>query len=458
MLFRANEVLVFVFVLALGLGLGLAERYSAALVLQSTLGSKTPYEHRPPLPQATTSPQAQPRECRTEQLYMVVRHGTRFPTTKHIERFALLQAQLQGIHGLPEHLRQWKSPFALKDEGLLAPRGEHELFELGKRTRDRFPHVFSTSYHPADYDFRASQKTRALQSASAFALGLFEGQGLLGTGGMQPVAIRSETPHLDHALRFHKSCTRYKSQVKKNETLKAQGEHALFANKWLPFVAERVAQRFGVPPEALRDVDMRVAWQACAMEAAVFNRTDGVCALVDDPSVVELFEYMDDLSDFWFKGHGIPINYEMSCPLVDDILDTFEAVVEPQCAGDQAIPRAHLRFAHAETVLPLVARLGLYKDREVLMANVPERPRTGRQWRSSAIAPFAANIALVLTRCHSEPFVQILHNEHLVRLPKSVCKTPSGEGDTLCAFDDFRGQLRKLVSDDCALEDICRVT
>ena len=53
------------------------------------------------------------------------------------------------------------------------------------------------------------------------------------------------------------------------------------------------------------------------------------------------------------QGYGIPLNYHMACPLASDIANSIAA------AAHQAPShyKADLRFAHAETVLPLLALL-----------------------------------------------------------------------------------------------------
>ena len=57
----------------------------------------------------------------------------------------------------------------------------------------------------------------------------------------------------------------------------------------------------------------------------------------------------------------------------------------------------------------------------------PPKPPQKRKWRGSTVAPFAGNNMLILYSCPapdkstSKHFVQVLHNEHPVPLPVSLC-------------------------------------
>ena len=66
-------------------------------------------------------------------------------------------------------------------------------------------------------------------------------------------------------------------------------------------------------------------------------------------------------------------------------------------------------FAHAETLLPLVALLGLFRDSEPPRAdNFDKRSRKERQFKTSNICPFASNIAIVLYSCDTTTFPNLL--------------------------------------------------
>jgi len=59
--------------------------------------------------------------CHATSIYMITRHGSRWPTKKYLDKFAKLS--------------NYTNVFAthLRDEGLLTPHGQKEAYELGQR-------------------------------------------------------------------------------------------------------------------------------------------------------------------------------------------------------------------------------------------------------------------------------------------------------------------------------------
>ncbi|CAL9000051.1 unnamed protein product [Prunus brigantina] len=120
--------------------------------------------------------------------HLVSRHGTRSPTKKRIKELDNLAAHLEvllreaeeqnlSLEKFPGWLKGWKSPWKGKLKGgELIIQGEDELYDLGIRTRARFPNLFNDDYHPDVYAIKATQVPRASASAVAFGMGLFSGK------------------------------------------------------------------------------------------------------------------------------------------------------------------------------------------------------------------------------------------------------------------------------------------
>ncbi|CAK9016895.1 3-BPG phosphatase) (Band 17) (Histidine phosphatase of the endoplasmic reticulum 1) (HiPER1), partial [Durusdinium trenchii] len=403
-----------------------------------------------------------PGACELVHMYKVVRHGTRFPTAKHMRKMA----QVARLFGRELAFRE-------RDAGLLTAAGDAELVEMGERTRERFPELFDEAYHPAVFDFRSSQVTRALQSAAAFARGIFPNAS---------VAIVSETKALDTLLRFHKACPRYARQVKKNETLAASGPVAAARREFYPRVFASILQTVRAKglhdaAELLEEIQkgggvgdgdgtdemekvVANVWDICMMEHASLNRESWFCALLS-PADMDLLEFLDDVASYWIKGYGFPINYEMSCLLFRDMVDTSRRALHEVVAGsDEHVGRskASLRFGHAETVIPLLARLGLFKPEAE-----PKLEDQRRRWHTGTLVPFAANVAMVVSLCDSEErlessprkaAVQIFHNEHPVRLPDDLCPAAARLSPTMCSFEAFVDQVAHIATE-CHLDSIC---
>lgn len=401
--------------------------------------------------------------CEPIHVYKVVRHGTRYPTEKHMRKLNKV-AQALGV----------SLDMQEEDAGLLTSVGDQELEHMGRRLGKRFPSLFEGGYHPVKHDIQSSQVTRALQSASAFSRGLF--------GSNVSVAIRSETKALDRHMRFHKACPRYAREVKKNSTLEELGpigiatrliNHEVFANILDRIESVGLRQRF---QEMGAKAVVRGVWDLCVVHLASLNMTSPACALLSE-SDVELLSYLDDVESFWLKGYGFRINYEMACPLVQDIARTIK-----DASSTSSLRRSTLRFGHAETIIPLVARLGLFLDESGhepyqlpcfdMLSSDDEATRkvaiqsaldslhvVARRWRSGRVSPFAANVAFVLYRCKSGPefVVELMHNEDTVPMPPVLCAKPLNEDGTLCAMDDFLDRVYALI-EPCNFDDLCSVS
>lgn len=164
--------------------------------LSPYFGTKSRYEEvnrhllHDPLSLGPTSPpeqqqqQQQPGSCAPLQLSAVVRHGTRFPTRKQIQKLALLHRQVGGGGGgSAEHrpppcpaaqsLASWAMWYEAALDGRLAPRGHHDMDTLAQRLTARFPELLLGPQRR--FAFVSSSKHRCVDSCAAFREGLSQG-------------------------------------------------------------------------------------------------------------------------------------------------------------------------------------------------------------------------------------------------------------------------------------------
>ncbi|XP_068641945.1 uncharacterized protein [Aristolochia californica] len=396
-----------------------------------------------------------PIGCTAVHLNLLARHGTRSPTKKRIKELDRLAIRLATLlndakaeqkaleQKVPDWLRGWTSPWKGKPKGgELISIGEEELYHLGVRTRERFPQLFNEEYHPEVFSIRATQVPRASASAVAFGMGMFSEKGSLGPGKNRAFSVISETRASDIWLRFYDTCKTYKEfresrepDVNKfKEPIFYEISSALFTRYHLNFTCQ----------------DVSSLWFLCKQEASLLDITDQACSLFN-PSEVALLEWTDDLEVFLLKGYGNSLNYHMGAPLLQDVILSMEQaiVAKEENHAPGTFEKARLRFAHAETIVPFTCLLGLFIEGSELdkiqrdePLDFPVKPPKERNWRGSAIAPFAGNNMLVLYQCpanisksnkgnRSKYFVQVLHNEAPVTLPSC------GNAD-LCPFDVFK--------------------
>ena len=73
-----------------------------------------------------------------------------------------------------EELGNWTVRMAQTADGLgIAPSGVAELFEMGQRTRQRFPRLFNSMTHPSQVEVRCTGFERAKANSANFLHGLF---------------------------------------------------------------------------------------------------------------------------------------------------------------------------------------------------------------------------------------------------------------------------------------------
>ncbi|KAG8390141.1 hypothetical protein BUALT_Bualt01G0052700 [Buddleja alternifolia] len=383
------------------------------------LSTVTRYHVAKDISESSYVPSSIPDQCKPIHLNLVARHGTRAPTKKRMKELEALASNLElllenvkewesSVQKIPPWLWGWKSPWTGKHKGgELISEGENELYQLGIRTREKFPELFHENYHPDLFPIKATQVSRASASAVAFGTGLFSGQGNLGHGRHRSFAVTSESRASDIMLRFHDCCQNYK-------------------------------------------------------EASLLNTTDQACALFT-PSEVGLLEWTDDLEVFILKGYGSSLNYRMGVRLLEDVIQSMEQAIKAN--EDGLVPGsyelARLRFAHAETLLPFSCLIGLFLEasefeqiqREEPL-QLPPKPPQKRIWLGSTVAPFAGNNMLVLYRCPAnisgKYFVQVLHNEYPIPLPGC-------ENSNFCPFEVFKERiaaphLKHDYNDICTVE------
>ena len=99
------------------------------------------------------------------QVYGLIRHGTRYPTGKHLRKWIMLKQTLPeklagSTSDMAKTLLNWPNQLGRDvaegkaEPAELAESGMREQYCLGKRFRERFPGVSNHDYSPLSYAFR----------------------------------------------------------------------------------------------------------------------------------------------------------------------------------------------------------------------------------------------------------------------------------------------------------------
>ncbi|KAI9209385.1 histidine phosphatase superfamily [Polychytrium aggregatum] len=349
-----------------------------------------------------------PSSCELVQIQMIIRHGTRNPgrsdilSFKDIEGFLRTQRPAAGWSRYP-WMQNWTSPFQPEDESLLTRSGEEQLYRLGSRLADRFQ-AFLEPYSPNLYDFRASDKSRTVQSAQAFAFGLFRRPGAANECP-RPATIHCSTlpASMDYEIEPAANCKAWEGQVL-NST-RPSSESAAWRKRFLPDITARVQDRAGIP---FTNEHVSAMFKLCAFQVAVQDIRNEWCSLFSEDDFQRL-DYADDLKHWMQFSYSFPINRVMACSLATNIANGLVEAIDALASNRQR-RLGIFRFGHSETLLFLFTQLGLYEDTEPLTANMTRHLLYDRQFRTAAISPFGSNVLIELVHCPGSEPAKILAN------------------------------------------------
>lgn len=137
------------------------------------------------------------------------------------------------------------------------------------------------------------------------------------------------------------------------------------------------------------------------------------------------FSYLSDAEDFYEKGPSFAnstATYAIAQPLLDGLFNE----VQTQVVNGEHQHIAKLRFAHAETIIPLVALMKLVGSRQGAEVGTLMN-QDNNEWRGGWVSPYAANIQwdVYQNADDKQVLVKMLYNEKEVAF-KEGCKPVDG--------------------------------
>ncbi|PAA69660.1 hypothetical protein BOX15_Mlig034480g2, partial [Macrostomum lignano] len=360
-------------------------------------GTKTAYRNVERIFPDLPAPSGVAEGCAARQLIMMLRHGSRGPSVKQVRRAEVVLHRLaSAFRSEPAFAKTatgWSSPFALTGGGKSLSNVGHQEHELlGSRIALRYPNLLASHESVA---VLSSSSDRAFESAKSF----LHGAGLTDAD----IAVRVADAH----IRFYDDCHKFKATI--DDGPDGKREYRKFmAGPELRAAAKAAQERLGLTDIDLSPADLAMAFSLCGMEMASNLTVPGDspwCRLVQDPDAHEAVEFLLDLKHYWRKSHGYDLSSLIACPLVSDLAANLVRAAQRERAGGAASAQAPvanstvLYFGHAETLFPVMARLGLFKDPHHLTHESYAAHRQSRQFRASRLVPFGANFALSLLSC-----------------------------------------------------------
>ena len=370
------------------------------------------------------------------------RHGARFPTSgkalnrvKEILELAQRENRLTSggvtllstIQNLSETFDgQW---------GKLSVVGEEEQRGIARRMIERYPQLFSDS---VKVQAIATYVPRCIHSMDAFLACMVEFNSSLHIQ-------RNEGKQYNDILRFfdlNQSYVDYKEN-----------------GDWRPiyetFVRRKISSA-SVMENFFLESGQKTAKEAEEFVMALFS----IAAILPDTGTsinLDGLFTIDEWNNYWQTqnlrqymskssspiGRMLPV--AIAWPLLSEFIHSADEVIK-----GKSDTRANFRFAHAETVIPFVALMGIEgTDVQVV---VPDS--VSKYWKDYDIAPMAANVQWIFYHDKTqEIWVKFLLNEKEMTLPVSTSCFPYYRWETVCMYLKKRVEMAKKVlesfSDDC---------
>ncbi len=116
-------------------------------------------------------------DCRAIYMVSVIRHGTRYPTTKNVKKIArlfdLVVSHASGSVSWLNYIKTWKMWYTEDMDGRLVEKGREDHRHLAMRLAQSFPTLISEDHLRANrIEFITSSKHRCVDSVEAFQEGL----------------------------------------------------------------------------------------------------------------------------------------------------------------------------------------------------------------------------------------------------------------------------------------------
>jgi len=383
------------------------------------LGTKTPYQSN-----KEAEYEKPPANCKAVHIGGVHRHGSRFLSKErgmnHAESILKAALEKDELSEKGINLLQWiydaKKTFKA---GHLSSQGEQELYELGRRTYERFPEIFIANNRKINLS--ATYKERTQHSRDRFQAGLMEA----GNIDRSLFEIHTNTRCADLFLRYFDSCQKfvdYRSDLFKKITSDKTAQHETnpeniqIRNRSL----EQIFENYGE-----KSLNTKEAWalsddifQLCRQDYCLDSKTGEAkfCSLLSN-DLKKIHFQKDNIESYYKIGPMADlvdpkyskVSHAMACMAVEPLFTEIEKHVR----GERDANAAYLGFAHAETVTPLTDYFKLFDE-------------NFDKWSASEVTPMGSNIEIVTYECTQEDQksykLKLFYNEKEHHFPIEECR------------------------------------
>ncbi|XP_018308904.1 multiple inositol polyphosphate phosphatase 1-like [Mycetomoellerius zeteki] len=438
-------------------------------------GTKTPYSYV----HNDTGGTMTLTNCEPTQIWMLVRHGTRYPgesiiaqilNLTHIRDHIIMNNVFETCASQYEKmdLKNWKPyPELVPGKGkYLAVQGEKDLASLAERIRAKLPILFDWNVTKS-FKFKSTATQRTIASMRSFverafnisskkilpminntSLHMIELMHIQQNITMQHIplpggeassntSIKFEVVPIvnDTLLKLYDNCTSWKSRGINKEV------KAFINGLEMAKVLGDVSQRLGLMNISKEDIFL--FYDLCRFERTLhLDKPSPWCYVFTDEEM-RVLEYEEDLFYYYNGGPGEEINSQLGCYLIRDMVDHFTKL---EVNDDE--PKGVFYFTHSQMMMLFLTAMRIVQNPIALTAT-NFRDMDHRNWRISQLVPFAANFAAVFHRCNSSdaPFKVVFYlNENPLII--------EGCENEVCDWMQLKKKLDAIATN-CSME-VCK--
>ncbi|TYZ62997.1 hypothetical protein PybrP1_009803 [[Pythium] brassicae (nom. inval.)] len=372
-----------------------------------------------------------PDACKVDQVHIVSRHTTRYPSKGSYNGVARIATKIKdALAGNAttlspefEFLRTWDlskmitNPTAQVEN--ITALGLTEAFEHGAQVRSKYAHL----YHK-DMTVWSGSVERVQLTAKSFMNGLF-GQAAADNHYVHLVTSNSSDKSIaGNTLTPIDTCTKFPKGI-------ADPYQAKFVATWVPQVIARLEARW--PGFGFIQDDVLGMMDLCMYEMNLSGKDQRhFCMLFTDDEWVN-YGYNKDLGYFHDSSWGNPLARTTGLPYVKAV---GKLLAQPKTASCQNI---YVAFSHDTQLMAFMTAYGLNKD----AAMAGEAVDRDRRLRSSRMVPMGARLVTERLNCGTQgSFVRALVNDAVV--PFEDCKDGPGLS---CSIEKHLVRLKNIEAE-----------
>ncbi|KAN0092220.1 phosphoglycerate mutase-like protein [Hyaloscypha variabilis] len=394
-----------------------------------------------------------PEGCNIVQMYLLYRHGARYPTTgaaPSIFAQKLLNVTQAGgfsVTGELEFLSQWTYKLGAE---LLTPFGRSQNFNLGVAYRQLYGELLNNFTAAGTLPvFRTESQDRMVKTALNFAAGFF---GVPEYQNQVNIDILVENPGVNNSGAPYEVCTN--SNVASRGSIGSTAATAFANTAFNATIARLQSQATGVN---FTSTDIIAMLQLCSYETQALGYS-AFCGLFSEEDFLN-YEYYFDLSFYYNNGPGSPISAAQGKGYLQ------EWVARLTQSYPTAQSALNLTYDNNTTYFPLNQSIYADATHEVVVLdtltafnltalfNGPPLSPTSNQHRNSFVAsklvPFATHFTTQILECPAySPTRQLrfIVNDAVVPISDSHPGCPV-DPNGLCSFDNVVSVLQKRIAE-----------